>query len=384
MSFDSAASRVINSNFFDEAGTAEGREKLAAYGGEFIRDHLREDSFARKIMNARGIDPSACQVSLTHDTLIRVEEIEPNSRAMAISFRGEPTARYISAPRFAIGFFTISSEKFEKTEQELLAYRMPITKVIEDNSVKDLQEIEDREFVVHLESMVEFLQTTVNGGVVAFNRTNVLAGAVLGGLDVNGVNRGGKIKGTLALAAAADDFVIRPVQRPDFVNLFKILTQKRLKPERVLITESDWADILQWTTEDVGDKAQSETLVDGYKYNMLLGMKFIRTIKNNILREGNIYVFAAPEFFGFFYILNEVKFYIDKIANRLMWQCWEDIGMGFGNISAVGKLELYSGSITVGATTGGFAAAIPMAEDNLEITNNQVAAGGVFPQVFIF
>jgi len=387
MSFDAAASQLMNENFQGLAQTEGGREKLAAYGGEFIRDHLREESFARKVMGAKGIDPSQCQVSLTHDTLIRIEEVEPQSRAMAMSFRGEPTARYIDAPRFAIGFFTISSEKFEKVEQELLAYRMPITKVIEDNSVKDMQEIEDREFCFHLESMVEFLQNEVNAGDVAFSRTNVNAAAVLGGLDTDatGTLRGSKIKGSLALAAAADDYIVRAVQRPDFVRLFQVLLQKRLQPERVLLTESDWASILEWTAEDLGSQITSETLVDGYKYSILLGMKCIRTIKNNILRDGNIYIFAAPEFFGFFYILNDVKFYIDKIANRIMWQSWEDIGMGFGNISAVAKLELYSGSVTPNAVTNAnFATRTPANEDALEITNNRVAAGGTFPEVFIF
>jgi hypothetical protein len=114
-------------------------------------------------------------------------------------------------------------------------------------------------------------------------------------------------------------------------------------------------------------------------------MKCIRTIKNNILRDGNIYIFAAPEFFGYFYILNDVKFYIDKIANRIMWQSWEDIGMGFGNISAVAKLELYSGSVTPNAVTNAtFVTRTPANEDALQITNNRVAAGGVFPEVFIF
>ena len=51
--------------------------------------------------------------------------------------------------------FTISSEKFEKTEQELLAYEMPITKIIEENSVKDIQAIEDRQFLLYVEACVQ-------------------------------------------------------------------------------------------------------------------------------------------------------------------------------------------------------------------------------------
>jgi hypothetical protein len=41
-----------------------------------------------------------------------------------------------------------------------------------------------------------------------------------------------------------------------------------------------------------------------------------------------VYIFTKPEFFGKFYVLNNTKFYIDKIANMITFQAWEDIGMG--------------------------------------------------------
>jgi hypothetical protein len=37
---------------------------------------------------------------------------------------------------------------FEKTELELQAYKVPLTKIIEDNSMKDLREIEDEQWQV--------------------------------------------------------------------------------------------------------------------------------------------------------------------------------------------------------------------------------------------
>jgi hypothetical protein len=108
-----------------------------------------------------------CQRSVNHDTLVKIVDVEPKSRAMAISFRGAPTARFIRGSKAEVAFFTISSEMFQKTEQELLAYEMPITKIIEENSVKDIQEIEDREFVIHIEAAVQALQTEANGGASA-------------------------------------------------------------------------------------------------------------------------------------------------------------------------------------------------------------------------
>jgi hypothetical protein len=361
--------------FSQRLDTPEGRTKTAEYAGSWIRDKLREVSFWRNVIPPENVTKNECQRSVNHDTLLKIVDIEPRSRAMAIDFRSQPTARIIDGKRYEIPFFTIASEKFEKPEQELLAYEMPITKIIEDNSVKDMQEIEDREGLRHTESSVQAMQTETNTVTTTeYNATNILAAAA----STTAVSI---IKGELALAGGGVDFAVRPVQRPDFVNLFKVLDGRRLRSERVLITEVDHDDVLQWTVEDFGDKIQSETVVDGYKYNTLLGRKVIRTIKTDILRAGNVYCFTAPQFFGKFYILNNTKFYIDKIANIITWMSWEDIGTGIGNIAACAKLELYRGSVRPTATDTGFEARIPAEEEALGAENNRLATGLRFPQV---
>jgi len=309
--------------------------------------------------------------------LVKIVDVEPRSRALTLTFRGQPSARFIRGPKAEVGFFTISSEMFQKTEQELLAYEMPITKIIEENSVKDIQEIEDREFTIHIEAAVQALQTEANGGVsTALNYTTVSGGSVV---------EFSIVKGELARTAGVNDATVRPVQRPDLVNLFKLLDSNRLRCERLLLTEPDWDDILQWTVEDFGDRIQSETTVDGYKYNTVLGRPYVRTIKTDILRPGNIYAFTRPEFFGKFYVLNNTKFYIDKIANMITFQAWEDIGMSIINIASVRKLELYSGDANPTTNANALLANfIPRDEDQLGAINNRVDAGLKFPQISQF
>ncbi len=365
--------RVLNELFTSKLDSAEAKEKIAAFGGSYIRDRLREVSYTRQILPPEMVTKADCQRSVNHDTLVKIVDIEPQSRAMAITFRGQPTARFIRAARAEIPFYTISSEKFEKTEQELLAYEMPITKIIEDNSVKDIQEIEDREFTIHIEAAVQALQQEANGGIV----TTLNASAIGAGSVVEVAVR----KGELARIAPTDDGVVRPLQRPDLVNLLKLLNQNRLRAERFLMTEGDFTDILQWTVEDLGDRLQSETTTDGYKYSMLLGHAFVRTVKTDILRPGNVYVFTKPEFMGKFYILNNVKFYIDKIANLITWQSWEDIAIGVLNIASVRKLELYSGDATTVNVDGILSSVTPKVEEDLGAVNNRVDQGLVFPAV---
>lgn len=369
----SLTARALNDAFIHKVSTREGQEKVAEHSGSYIRDRLREVAYCRKIIPPQTVTRADCQRSTQHDTLVKIVDIEPKSRAMAISFRGRPQARFIRGERAEIAFFTISSEMFEKAEQELLAYEMPITKIIEDNSVKDIQEIEDREFTLHCDAAVQALQKEANGGTVTpLNASNLQAGSVV---------EFSVCKGELARNATTNDATVRALQKPDVVRLRKMLHTNRLRAERLLMTEPDWDDLLQWTVEDLGSKLQSETTVEGFKYNQLMGLAYIRTIKTDILRPGNIYIFTRPEFFGKFFVLNNTKFYIDKIANMISWQAWEDIAMGIVNIAAVRKLELYSADATSEDADSLLHEFIPVAEDQLGAVNNRVEQGLHFPQV---
>lgn len=365
--------KMVNDLFFEKVGTAEGKDKIAEFGGTYIRDRLREVSFFRKIVPPTPVQRTELQRSVNHDTLVKIVDIEPNSATMSMSFRGQPTARMIRGSRYEIPFFTISSEKFEKTEQELLAYEMPITKIIEENSVKDLQAIEDRQSLLFCEAAVQAYQLDANGTATKFDAVGVNAGSVKSSSIVKG-------DGALANPAAANLFTVFPLLKPDFIKLKQLLHRRFLRAERIVITEPDYDNLSAWTIQDVWNIA-AETATEGWKANTVVGLKIIRTIKTNILREGNIYCFTAPEFFARFYVLNQTKFYIDKIANLITWQSWEDIGIGIGNIASVVKLELYPGSVTPTLPDIGSAVALPQDEDNMSPVNNKADAGLTYPQV---
>lgn len=339
----------VTDMFIHHFDTAGGKEKLASIGGSYVQDKLRENSFCRKILTPKTVTKADCQVSVHHDTLVYIDEIAPNSKAMSLTFRGVPKARYIKGDRYEIPFFSISSEKFEKAEQELLAYRMPITKIIEDYTVKDIQAIEDHRFLIYVEQCV---QTT--GQVVRGQQATDDAAA-------NGVGTG---------------FRGDP-QRADFVKLFRIFTQRQLVLEQILINESDWDSLLNWGIESMGGDKVGETAIDGWKWDKVLKKKVVRSIKTDILKSGNIYGFCDEKFIGKFLILNATKFYIDKVANMITWWAWEDIGMGFGNVASMAKLECYNGQ----GSGNNSSDAIISEEDVGSLVNNQVAAGVTFPHV---
>ena len=399
----SVPSEVLNELFSAKLDTEAGKEKIAQLGGDYIRDRLREESFARQILPPKSVSRADLQVSVNHDTLVKIVEVEPGSKAMTMSFRGQPDVNYYSAPRFEVPFHTIGSERYEKTEQELMAYTMPITEIIRRNVVKDIQELEDYVFLDHVESACQSLQKDAQSGQAfaddfgdgtAFTAFNVNSGSVpeVGKCKANDVLFQTQGSGASANAAAGITQEVQvPVQKDDMIKLFALFpgtgsAASRLRADRFLISDTDFEDLNSWTVSEVGDKIVGETAIDGYKYNTVIGRRYIRTLKTDILRPGNIYAFAAPEFLGGFLILNNTKFYADKERNRVSFEAWEDIGIYVGNVAGCRKLELYAGSSDVMASGSTSNAAVladkaPVAESALGRKNNLVDEGETFPQV---
>lgn len=399
----SVPNEVLNELFVSKLDTEAGKEKIAALGGDYIRDRLREESFARKVLPPKQVSRSDLQVSVAHDTLVKIVEVEPQSRAMSMSFRGQPSVKYYTGPRFEVPFHTVGSLRYEQTEQELMAYTLPITEIIRRNIVNDIQEIEDRVFLNHMESAVQSLQQDAQGLTFGDAYADDDAFSAYNVNNTSGMKEVGKCKGLDVLANAVggaganaadglDEDLIYPVQKDDMIKLFQLFTGtgnrgSRLRCDQFLITDTDFEDINAWAHTDMGEKV-GETTVDGYKYSTVIGRKFIRTLKTDILRPGNIYAFCAPEYLGGFLTLNKTKFFADKERNRVSFEAWEDIGMYVGNVAGVRKLELYAGAVETLSTPAGNAtpraAYLPKAEADLGSKNNLIEEGETFPGVSSF
>lgn len=304
---ENISASTINELFIQKLNSPEGLEKVAQEGSAFIRQKLREVSFARKIVQPEYVTKMDLQRSVNHDGMVKIVDIEPDSKAMIVNFRGNPTNNYVMGERYEIPFFFVSSEDFQKTEEELLAYDMPLTEVIEKNSVLDIQEIEDTAFLSQVDAAI-----TIE--VAAGNQTHV------SGLYVTSGEVGSVVKN-------------------DFKKLFDTLDGNRLRTEVILMDATMFNRLFLYDATTAGDAVGSETHVNGYSYSTLFGRRLIVSNKTDLLAN-TIYAFTAQEFFGNFYILNDTKFWIEKKKNIISWAAYETIGMGIGNTKSCSKLTL--------------------------------------------
>lgn len=295
--FENMDTTTFNNLFIERLDSSEGLQKTAAAGSAFVRAVMREVAFSRRILPPESVTRADCQRSVKHDTLVKIVDIEPDSKAFAVNFRGEAEDKYVQGRRYAIPFFKIESQKFQKQEAELLAYDYPITKVIEENSIKDLQVVEDEKFIEYSESAINITGKKIVSADTAVDRKNL-------------------------------------------VSLFKMIDYDRLSVGVALMNNVDFDDWCVQDATEIGSGLASEMTVNGYKYDSILKRKLVVTNKSDIVAPGEIWAYTEPQYLGNFFILNDTKFWIKKEADMVIWKTWEYIAEGFGNIRSVAKLEL--------------------------------------------
>lgn len=290
---------TFNNLFVTKLSTGDGIEKTSAAGAAFTRERLRERGIARKIVPPQYVTKADCQVSVNHDLLVKIAAIEPQSSAAVVNFRGKAFQRYIEGDRYEIPFFKVASDESVKQEAELLAYDFPVTKIIEENNILDVEKAEDGKFI-------EFTD-----GVIAVNGKNIPPAVAGVGATNKNLNK-----------------------------LFKALDTDELAVGCVLMHKSDWDDYMVQDATTIGSPLASEIVVNGYKYNTILGHRLVVTIKSSVVPPGTVYIFTDPKYLGHFFVLNDVKFYIEKRFDIVRWQIWEYVGMGYGNLRATAKMVL--------------------------------------------
>lgn len=354
-----------------------GMAKVGAKGTLFIQRKLRENAYSRILVKPDPITQAECVPSDTDDSFYYLEEIEPDTIAQgAVTFRSEPEKMWYRGKKMKIFFRTLTSKEFIKPEQELMGWKMPITRIIEQNTVKDIQESEDKMFMDKVHAGL-FLATRAR-----FN-TLMADGAITLGVTTANFNTENEFVSYLFLRykraaawTAISPTILNPadaewsnvilseeskLSRTVLADAEKITLGRELRPRVYLMHEMTFADTTGWTLNDLGLEITSEVVKEGYRYRRLVGFDIVTTIRNrpDICPPGVIYTFPDQQFFGRFLVLEPLVFSIRKPDHRkISMMCYETIAMGFANIHGLGAVVLSGRSIPLQVilqtSTGGY------------------------------
>lgn len=277
--------QFMNQAFIDKIDS--GMEKEASVAASaFVRQKLREDGFTRKIMEPTLVTAADLDRGLTDEPQIIVEK-EPDSVAASMGFKGRSEMRYFKGDRYAVTFHKVESREFKKSKFELATYRTDIRTVLQENSVKDVQKVEDTSFYSNIVAMA-----TANSNVFT----------IAGGFNM-----------------------------ANFQNGVKKLLAKQLPVGKILMTQEMYADFLAQPATQIGSDAASALFLGQTGVATPYGNQIIVTNKNDILPNNRMIVFAPTQYLGQMYILQDAMVYLKTEADLLSFKTYEAIGVGIGN-----------------------------------------------------
>ena len=160
--------KYLNQSFVNALGSnrsSEEMQKFAEEANTYVKEILRERSFTRKIITPKYVSVQELDRNPYDDTLIKIRDKEPYSKgAMAVSYRGRGEGQYVESRKYVIPMSKLESPLFSKDEIELLACEAPITQIIEENAVKDIEELEDIRFLATINQVLAQTGKSIDAG----------------------------------------------------------------------------------------------------------------------------------------------------------------------------------------------------------------------------
>jgi len=299
---------MTNKVFFDHLTSSDpGMVKVAAEAvNDFTRVKMREDGFFRRILPPIGISNDELDRQVDTDKPVKIIDKEPGSpAALSVPFGANPSARYIKGPRYRCMFNRIMTPKFTKDVDELRTYHMDIRQVISDNAIKDMLAEEDGKFISAC--------------------TNAMGGSVGATVAETGVVQWHETTAQITRESLVESTKTMP-NSPSSLEVATALTNH--------ITIKD---VLKWHRDEAGGDLAQDMLLKGFTEKVLLGIKWIITIKKDLVPTDNVFYFAEPKFFGKFFILEDATMFMDRRAFMIEFFAYESIGAAIGNVAAVAR-----------------------------------------------
>jgi len=282
------SAQLINSNFVRKLEA--GRVKEAQdEGSAFIRQKVRQESFAREIINPILLADDEIDRDENTDQPKKIVEKEPDSVATFVTFQGTGPRTWFRGPRYAVKFGKTESQRFTKNKWELMTYQNDIRKILSDNSVKDMADQEDTHFI-------------------------------------------GTIDDLIALNAAVQLTAGTAFNSSAFRKAFQAMVRRRQPIGKLLMTKELYYEALDLPATSVGDDVASRHYDEGIEEEeKLWGIPVVSTIKGDILNPKKAYIFAPENFLGNFFLLQDATLFIKQEADIIEFWSYAAPGIGIGN-----------------------------------------------------
>jgi len=303
-------SKLLNEALFEKISSEDSLMRKEAVGAvnDFTRLKMREDGFFRHIMPPLPISNDELDRQVDTDKPVKIVDKEPDSpAAISIPFATLPTNVYIRGNRYRVNFDRIVTPRFTKDVDELRTYHMDIRQVLSDNAIKDMLHEEDSKFL-------GAVNTAVDGGTDP--------GAAL-----------------TASAKSQHASLGTTVDRDSLWNALKVMpdTPFHLETHTVLVNNLLIKEIAKLKRDEMGGDLSEDIMKNGWSEQNFMGVRWIITIKTDLVLNDEMYMFSDPKFIGKHYQLEDTTMHIKREAYMLEFFAYETAGATIGHTGGLAK-----------------------------------------------
>jgi hypothetical protein len=123
-------------------------------------------------------------------------------------------------------------------------------------------------------------------------------------------------------------------------------TNRRLNPAAALVNNLFIWNVVAMTRENIGGDLAEELFVNAFTERKIMGINWIVTIKQDLVLDTDMYMFAEPKFLGKFFVLEDTTMHIERKAYMLSFFSYEEIGSAIGNVAACARADFSGGNIS--------------------------------------
>ena len=279
----------------------------------FVQDQIREDGFARKVVDTRNVSPADLVEVTWTDQPVMIAYHDVDTVAMTVPLRGRGQYRCYETAKFEIVFEKITSETIKKNKMEMLKSRINYLDIFKKRIAQRMYQVED--------------MTVISG-----------ANKILED-EWNEANNNNTVKDTDNYKASKQNIQFKSgvtLDKESLVEFFKLPTQNKSEIRRVLLTNTLLQDIIKMSMLEVGDANVSKLWNEGVdSIKSFWGKQIVTTIKNEIVPDNKIYGFAGGDLYGWFFILRDHVVYMETERDVLSIDADAYVAHAVGNTKGV-------------------------------------------------
>jgi len=337
------STKLINDKFLEKVASGD-MEKAAEVATDYTRITLMEEGLLRKIMPPETITYADLDKQLdTNEPTVIVDKEVTQPMSVSVGFGTLPKNRIMRGDRYRVDLARIISPNFVEDVARLEGYSYDIRNMFKEKAILNHMTAEDVTWFNQIDNIVK--PTAENGVDWAANKALMVSG-VTGKVQYYDFTDSKKNPLKTASGFSRDSLVealkiLRTGFTPSTAPLGQNEMPIRLNTDLVVMNVNTAAEYIKFVHTDIGDMS-TELFKDGLDKEVnILGHRHLLTMKDDIVKDGEAYYFAAPEYLGKFYELQQPTMFVDRRAFMIEFFIYSCLGATIGNAFGVAKAKFF-------------------------------------------